>query len=140
MQNWNALDSPEILPMMISKFPRYIRDRWKRKVLSLRKRRQKEPTLSDLSCFIEEESALVNNPLFPNSAVDEYLGKSVIPARRSLKMNLTGTKEDRNLKKEFQMCQKNHDLDACFKYKQLQVDERIKFLMKSKFFLVAMTL
>ena len=104
MQNWNALDSPEILPMMISKFPRYIRDRWNRKVLSLRKRRQKEPTLSDLSCFIEEESALVNNPLFPNSAVDEYLGKSVIPARRSLKMNLTGTKEDRNLKKEFQMC------------------------------------
>ena len=38
-------------------------------------------------------------------------------------MNLTGAKEDRNQKKECQMCQKNHDLDACFKYKQLQVDE-----------------
>ena len=31
------------------------------------------------------------------------------------------------------MCQRNHDLDACFKYKQLQVDESKKFLMKSKF-------
>ena len=30
------------------------------------------------------------------------------------------------------MCQKNRDLDVCFKYKQLQVDERKKFLMKSK--------
>ena len=88
--------------------------------------------LSDLSNFIEEESALVNDPLFSNSAVDECLEKLVKPAGRSLKMNLTGAREDRNQKKECQMCQKNHDLDACFKYKQLQVDERKKFLMKSK--------
>ena len=47
-------------------------------------------------------------------------------------MNLTGAKEDGNQKKDCQMCQKNHDLDAGFKYKQLQVDERKKFLMKSK--------
>ena len=77
MQNWNALDSPETLSMMISKFPQHIRDRWNRKVLNLRKRHQKEPRLSDLSYFIEEESALVNDPLFSNSAVDEYLEKLV---------------------------------------------------------------
>ena len=47
-------------------------------------------------------------------------------------MNLTGAKEDGNQKKDCQMYQKNHDLDAGFKYKQLQVDERKKFLMKSK--------
>ena len=132
MQNWNALDSPEILSMMISKFPRHIRDRWNRKVLSLRKRHQKEPTLSDLSYFIEEESVLVDDPLFSNSTVDEYLEKPVKPARRSLKMNLTEAKEDGNQKKECQMCQKDHDFDACFKYKQLQVDETKRFLMKSK--------
>ena len=60
--------------------------------------------------FIEKESAVVNDPLFSNSAVDEYLEKPVKPARRSLNMNLTGAKE-------YQMCEKNHDLDACFKYK-----------------------
>ena len=38
------------------------------------------------------------------------------------------------------MCQKNHDLDACFKYTKLQVDERKTFLMKSKLFLVAVML
>ena len=101
-------------------------------MLSLRKSYQREPTLSDLSYFIEEESALVNDQVFSNSAVDECLQKPVKPARRSLKMSLTGAKEDKNQKKERQMCQKNHDLDACFKYKQLQVDKRKKFLMKSK--------
>ena len=90
MQNWNALDSLEILSMMISKFPQHIRNRWNKKVMSLRKRYQKEPTLSDLSYFIEEESPLVNDPLFSNNAVDEYLEKTVKPAGRSLKMNLTG--------------------------------------------------
>ena len=71
MQNWNALDSPETFSMMISKFPRLIRDRWYRNVLKLRKRHQKKPTLLDLSYFIEEHSALVNEPLFSNSAVDK---------------------------------------------------------------------
>ena len=132
MQNWNVLDSPETLSAMIPKFPRHVTDRWNRKVLSLRKRSQRKPTLSHLSYFIEEESALVNDPLFSNSAVDECLEKTVKPAGRSLKMNLAGAKEDRNQKKKCQMCQKDHDLDACFKYKQLQADERKTFLMKSK--------
>ena len=68
-------------------------------MLSLRKRHRKEPTLSDLSYFIEKESALADDPLFPNSAVDEYLEKPVKPARRSLKMNLKGAKENENQKK-----------------------------------------
>ena len=83
MKNWNVLDSPEILSMVISRFPRHMRDRWNTKVLRLKKRHQKEPTLSDLSYCIEEESALVNDPLSSNSAVDEYLEKLVKPSRRN---------------------------------------------------------
>ena len=41
-------------------------------------------------------------------------------------MNLTGAKKDGNQKKECQMCQKNHDPDACLKYKRLQVDDSKK--------------
>ena len=65
-------------------------------MFSLRKRHQWEPTLSNPSYFIEEESSLVNDPLFSNSALDEYLEKPVKPDRRSLKINLTGVKEDGN--------------------------------------------
>ena len=54
MQNWDALDYPETLSMMISEFPRQIRDRWNRNVLSLRKRHQREPKLSDPPYVIEE--------------------------------------------------------------------------------------
>ena len=79
MQNWNVLHSPETLSIMIPKFPRHIRDRWNRKGLSLRKRHQKKPTLLDLSYFSEEESALADDLLFSNSAVDEYLDKLVKP-------------------------------------------------------------
>ena len=83
--------------------------------MSLRNRHQKELTLSDLSYFIEEESTLVNDPLFSKYAVDEYLEK-LVKSAKSLKMNLTGAMEDQHQKKECQMCQKNHDRDACFKY------------------------
>ena len=47
-------------------------------------------------------------------------------------MNLAGAKKNENQKKECQMCQTNYDLDTFFKHKQLQVDQRKKFLMKSK--------
>ena len=95
--------------MLISKFPRHIRDRWNRKASSFTKANQKEPILSDLFYFIGVESALVNAPLLSKNAVDKYLEKLVEPARRSLKVNFTGAKEDLNQKKECQMCQKNHD-------------------------------
>ena len=77
-------------------------------------------------------SALVNGPLFSNNAVDEYLEKPVKLARRSLKNILTGAKKDENQKKECQVCQKNHDLDAYFQHQRLQVDESKRFPLKSK--------
>ena len=56
------------------------------------------------------------------------------PARNSLKMNLTGAKEEgMNIKKKgYQLCQKNHGLDTCFKYQKLQVDKIKRLLMESK--------
>ena len=75
---------------------------------------------------------MFNDPLFSNNAVDEYLEKPVKAARMSLEMNLRGTKEDENQKKECQMCQKNHVLGTYFKYKHLEVDETKRFLIKIK--------
>ena len=70
-QTWNALDSPDTLCLMIAKFPRGIRDRWNRQVLAIRKRRSREPT--DLIAFVNEETLLVDVPLFSNNAVEQYL-------------------------------------------------------------------
>ena len=63
------LDSPEILCMLISKFPGYVRERWNRKVLSIKRTHKRDPKLFDLLRFVKEESMLVNDPLFFKNGV-----------------------------------------------------------------------
>ena len=72
-QTWNALDSPDALFLMIAKSPRHIRDKWNRQVLASRKRRSREPSLTDLTVFAEEDTFLVDDPLFSNNTVEQYL-------------------------------------------------------------------
>ena len=58
------LDSPEVLRMLISKFPCYIRESWNRKVLFIRRTHKGDPKLFDLLRFVKEESMLDNDALF----------------------------------------------------------------------------
>ena len=71
-QNWNALDTPDVLCMLISKLPGHTRDRWNRKVLTLRNRERREPELADFIGFVDEENILANDPLFSKDALREY--------------------------------------------------------------------
>ena len=61
-QKWNALDSPDILCMLISKLPGGKMERWNRKSLNIRRCQVREPTLNDMTDFIEEETILMNDP------------------------------------------------------------------------------
>ena len=47
-QQWNILDTPDILCTLISKLPGNARDRWNRKVFNVRRRDRREPALTDL--------------------------------------------------------------------------------------------
>ena len=78
---WNALDSRNILCMLISKLPGGIIERWNRKVLNIRRRQVREPTLDDTIDFIEEETILINDPLFSREALANYHIKLERPAR-----------------------------------------------------------
>ena len=64
------LDSPEVLCTLISKFPGYVRERWNRRT------HKKDHKLFDLPRFVEEESILVNDPLFSKEEVN-FLQKQV---------------------------------------------------------------
>ena len=55
--------------MLTSKFPGYVRERWNRKVLSIRRTHKRDPKLFDLLRFVEEQSMLVNDPLFSKERV-----------------------------------------------------------------------
>ena len=67
-QNWNTLDTPEKLCMLISKLPGVLMDRWNRKVQNIRQRESREPDLIDFVRFVEEETLLMNDPLFLREA------------------------------------------------------------------------
>ena len=47
-QDWNALSTPEMLCILISKLPGGLMDRWNRTVQAIRRKQRKEPDLQDL--------------------------------------------------------------------------------------------
>ena len=69
---WNAMDTPEMLCMLIANLPGGLIDRWNRNVQAIRKRHLREPDLQDLISFVEEETVLMNDPLFSREALHEY--------------------------------------------------------------------
>ena len=83
--------------------------------------------MADLIAFVEEETLLVDDPLFSNNAVEQYLDRTDKYSKRgSTKYLVTLTEEKDNQKQEQSrcpMCQKVHDLDACYSYKKLEVGD-----------------
>ena len=121
----NTLNSPDNLCAVVAKLPVPIRDRWNRRVLTLRTDFLREPTLNDLIVLIEKESKLADDPLFSRSAMnDSQMNNS----------NLKGEKPVRTFtsKVECVLCAKAHDLDVCFQFKAMSVKERSKWLLRAR--------
>ena len=58
------METPGTLHMLVSKLPNDVAGRWNRKVLMLRRSQQKESSLKDFIEFFDEETILVNDPIF----------------------------------------------------------------------------
>ena len=54
-QDWNVLDTPEMLCILISKLPGGLIDRWNRTVQAIRRKQRREPDLQDLIQLVEKE-------------------------------------------------------------------------------------
>ena len=98
-QRWNALDSPDILCILISKLLRGIMERWNRKFLSIKRCQVREPTFDNMTDFLEEETILMNEPLFSGEALADYYVKSERSARQRQMKNYTIKAEDEKYKK-----------------------------------------
>ena len=142
-QRWkNRLDSTDILCMLIFKLRGRIMKRWNRKVLNIRRCQIREPTLNDVTDFIEEVTMLMNDPLFSPEALADYhikLQRAVrqkrmknytIKAEVENKKDLKGSSEDNSLK--CNLCNGWHDLDKRKAFIDMTVEERSKFLSKQK--------
>ena len=60
--NWNLLDNPDIICLLLSNVPGALLERWNRRVFNMRRNSKMEPSLSDLILFTDEETTLLNDP------------------------------------------------------------------------------
>ena len=74
-QDWNALDTPEMLCMLILKLSGGLMDRWNKTVKAIRRKQIRELDLQDSIQFVGKETTLMNDPLFSREALHEYIKK-----------------------------------------------------------------
>ena len=72
----NPLDTPEIICMILLKFPVHLQDRWNRNILKIRRMHSREPQLFDLANFVEDEMTLVSDLFYSRDAVSQYIEKN----------------------------------------------------------------
>ena len=69
-REWNPLDTPDVIFMLLSKLHGKIRVRWVRAVTDVRTKEHREGTLGHIIKLIHEKTMLANDPLFTEEAVD----------------------------------------------------------------------
>ena len=133
-QTWNALDTPEMMCLVLSKLPGHTRERWNRSVMSIRRRYSREPDFADLIHFVEDEATLVNDPLFSKEALSGYVDKREVPVKKKqLKTyTITANENASRLLSSCPLCQRDHDLDKCEDFMKKSIEERSKFLARNK--------
>ena len=119
-------DSLDLLQIVLRKLPTYVQTKWNRHALALRRSGQ-EPKLQHLIQYVEDETILINDPMFSHDALFEQ-SKQQTDVKSKNKLGSYGTKADIICP----MCECNHDLDMCPGFKKLNIFDRRKFLFKCR--------
>ena len=136
----NQLDTPDVICILLAKLPGHTRDKWARRVLSIRRRQMREPDLVDFIELVKDETLLVNDPLFSKSAIDQYCerpskGSQQNPKHKRNKLTTYVTMADSSKTTGFEMCvafQKKHPLDKFESIIEKPLNKSIKILRKGK--------
>ena len=141
-REWNPLDTPDVVCMMLSKLPGKIRDKWLRAVMDVRTKEHREGTLGDFIKLIHEETMLVNDPLFSKEAVDQYADNKSSKqdnSKKRISTFATNSKADKEEKRDIQTrdplyitCNNDHPLDSCKILMEKTLKERTKLLANKK--------
>ena len=125
--------------MLLAKLPGHTRDRWAKRVLSIRRRQMREPDLVDFIELVKDETLMVNDPLFSKLAIDQYCEKpskcsQQNPKHKRNKLTTYATMAE-SCKTGLELtvaCQKKHPLNKCESVMEKPLNERIKILRKGK--------
>ena len=123
--------------MILAKIPGYLEDRWNRNVQKIRKVQMREPGLTDLTNFIEDEMVLVNDPLFSRAAVGQYKEKPLkqsISTKYKFQTHVIKEAGDSGKKDKAKclICDEHHDIKECQKFLIQTMEDRSKTLYKKK--------
>ena len=64
--------------MLLSKPPSGTRNKGSRWVLLIRRKQRNEAELADFTCFVNNENLIVNDSVFSEEAVEQYIDKKTI--------------------------------------------------------------
>lgn len=125
----NPLQSPNEMLMVINKLPYKFRERWRRRSHSII---HNFGTISfkNLVDFVNEESSILNSPLFGNiSGTTEYIQKNQAKSKLLFTQSEQGIEES----KYCEFCKnKNHYLTTCRSFSPLNSREKSDFIYKAR--------
>ena len=73
MQDWNVLNTPDVVCMLVSKLPWSGRE--SQKVLAIRRKYNRETDMMDFVQFVNDKTVIVTDPIFSKEAVEQYVEK-----------------------------------------------------------------
>ena len=120
--------SPETLQILAKKLPIYLQNRWRKLVLKVRKVGE-EAKLSHFIQLVEDESTVVNDPLYSHDALSD--SRSQEKNKHPFKVN-TSKIPPKTTPPTCMLCKQNHDLDDCPNYKKLSIKGRKEFLFRNR--------
>ena len=140
LSQWNLIDTPDVLCMLLSKLSGNLRHKWVQLVMKVRRKDQREATLCDFVDFIREGTMLVNDPLFSKEAIEQYNEKRSSRQENTKKRISTFVTKSRKVdisglqKVEVSCiaCGKSHVLGTCEHFMKNKVKEKTKLLKKEK--------
>ena len=124
--------------MLLSKLPGGTRGKWSRKVLGIRRKLKREPELADLINFVSDENIVVNDPVFLEGAVEQYIEKKPVKYGKKLSTYVAGPTKYHVLDHGDKIakcinCAANHLLDNCPSFMEKTLRGKISFPAKRKF-------
>ena len=112
----------------MSKLPGGFRDRWNRKVQGIGMSYGREPCLSDFSGFLNEETILVNDPIFSREAVQDYATHPEKNLNKHKEIGNFATHSTKKVSMIYPLYDSKRNLDECKSFKQKGLQEKRRFL------------
>ena len=126
----NALDSPENIRLVLSKFGTYIQDGWNRNALKIERKKLCESDFKDLITFLDIQINLMSHPDYSREAYQEHKDKctSALALRTYVSQVNNDEMDERRRSVSCFCCKDQHVLEECETFERMPVEDRFKFL------------